>query len=112
MPKPKNKWKKKIHRAVLAKQPIGEIVLSAQLLSCVWLFCNLMDCSSPDSSVHGIFQARILEWVAISFCKGFSQPREGTCISCVSCIDRWILYHWATWEALEEVVWDIKNFIN
>ena len=37
-------------------------------LSCVWL-CNPMDCSPPNSSVHGIFQARILEWVAISFSK-------------------------------------------
>ena len=36
-------------------------------LSCVRLFCNPMDCSLPGSSVHGIFQARILEWVAISF---------------------------------------------
>ena len=35
-----------------------------------------MDCSLPDSSVHGIFQARILEWVAISFSRGSSQPRN------------------------------------
>jgi len=35
-----------------------------------------MDCSPPGSSVHGILQARILERVAISFCRGFSQPRE------------------------------------
>ena len=38
-------------------------------------FCNPKDCSLPGSSVHGIFQARILEWVAISFSKGSSQPR-------------------------------------
>ena len=38
--------------------------------------CNPMDCSPPGSSVHGIFQARILEWVAISFSKGPSQPME------------------------------------
>ena len=37
--------------------------------SCLTL-CNLVDCSSPDSSVHGILQARILEWVAISFSRG------------------------------------------
>ena len=37
------------------------------LLSCVWFFCNLMDCSLQGSSVHGIFQARILEGVAISY---------------------------------------------
>ena len=38
--------------------------------------CNPMDCSPPGSSVHGIFQARILEWVATSFSRGSSQPRD------------------------------------
>ena len=50
----------------------------------------------PHSSVHGILQARILEWVAISFSKGFSQPNYRTC---GSCIIRQVLYHWATREA-------------
>ena len=40
--------------------------------------CDPMDCSLPGSSVHGIFQARILEWVAISFSRGSSQPRDQT----------------------------------
>jgi len=40
-----------------------------------------MDCSLPGSSVHGIFQARILEWVAVSFCKGSSRPRDRTQVS-------------------------------
>ena len=40
--------------------------------------CDPLDCSPPGSSVHGIFQARILEWVAISFSKGSSLPRDGT----------------------------------
>ena len=40
--------------------------------------CDPMDCSLPGSSVHGIFQARILEWIAISFSSGSSQPRDGT----------------------------------
>ena len=44
-----------------------------------------MDCSSPGSSVHGIFQASILEWVAISFSRGSSQPRDQTRVSCISC---------------------------
>ena len=57
--------------------------------------CNTIDCSLPGSSVHGIFQARILEWVAISFSRGSSWPRGQTRVSCVSCIDRQILYHWA-----------------
>ena len=42
----------------------------------VWLFCNPMDYSPPDSSVHGISQARILEWVPISFSRAPSQPRD------------------------------------
>ena len=43
--------------------------------------CNPMDCSPPGSSVHGIFQARILEWIAISFSRGSSQPRDQTRVS-------------------------------
>ena len=51
----------------------------------------------PDSSDPGISQARILEWVVISFSRGSSQPRDQTFISCIG---RRILYHWATREAL------------
>ena len=40
--------------------------------------CNPMDCSLPCSSVHGIFQARVLEWAAISFSRGSSRPRDRT----------------------------------
>ena len=47
-----------------------------------------MTCNPPGSSVHGIFQARILEWVAISFSRGYSRPRDPTRISCVSSIGR------------------------
>ena len=43
--------------------------------------CNPMNCSLPSSSVHGILQARILEWVAISFSRGSSQPRDRTQVS-------------------------------
>ena len=46
--------------------------------------CNPMDCSLPGSSVHGIFQARVLEWVAISFSRGSSWPRDWTRISCIA----------------------------
>ena len=49
-----------------------------------------VDCSLPVSSVHEIFQARMLEWVAISCSRGSSQPRDQTC---VSCIGGRILYH-------------------
>ena len=46
--------------------------------------CNSMDCSLSGSSVHRIFQARILEWVAVPFSRGSSQPRDQTQVSCIS----------------------------
>ena len=58
--------------------------------------CNIMDRSLLGSSVHGISQAKVLEWVAISFFGGASWPRSQTH---VSCIGRWIHYHRITWEA-------------
>ena len=57
-------------------------------------FCDPMGCSLPGSSVHGILQARIPEWVAISFFRGSSPPRDRTCVSCIYCIGRWVLYHY------------------
>ena len=51
------------------------------------------DYSPPGSSVHGILQARILEWVAMASSRGSSRPKDPTCIH-LSCIDRWILYHY------------------
>ena len=59
-----------------------------------------MNCSCPGSSVHGIFLARILEWVAIFTSRGPSQPRDGTPVSCVSCTGRLILYHCTTRECI------------
>ena len=57
------------------------------VLQCLTL-CNFMECSVPGSSIHGISQARILEWVATAFSKGSSGPRDQTR---TSCIGRWIL---------------------
>ena len=48
--------------------------------------CNPMDCTLPGSSVHGILQTRILDWVAMPSSRGSSQPRDRTCVSCVSCV--------------------------
>ena len=45
-----------------------------------------MDCSPPDCSVHGIFQARVLEWVSIFQSMGSSQPKDQTHVCCISCI--------------------------
>ena len=64
-----------------------------------------MDCSPPgSSSAHGILQAKILHgWhsPAISSSRGSSQASNWTCISCISCLSRQILYHCATWKAPE-----------
>ena len=49
-----------------------------------WTLCDPMDCSSPGSSVHGISQAGILEWVSISFSRGSSRPRDRTQVSCIA----------------------------
>ena len=65
------------------------IIIVIESLSCAQLFHHPVDCSLPGSSVHWIFQARILEWVAISFSKGSSQHRDQTHIFSIG---RWILY--------------------
>ena len=53
--------------------------------------CNPVDCSLPGSSVHGIFQARVLEWIANSFTRGSSRPRDQTQVSRI--VDR----HFTVW---------------
>ena len=54
--------------------------------------CNPMDCSPPGSSIHGILQARILEWVAVPSSRGSSWPRDPT-VSYISCIGKQVLSH-------------------
>ena len=56
-------------------------VLVVQLCPTLW---DPMDCSPPGSSVHEILQARVLEWVAISYSRGSSQPRDQTQVSCIA----------------------------
>ena len=56
--------------------------------------CGPMDCNPPGSSVYGIFQARILEWMAMPSSRAFSQFRDQTHVSYVSCIGRRVVYHW------------------
>ena len=55
--------------------------MCAELLQSYLTFCDPMDCSPSGSSVHGILQARILEWVTMPSSKGFSQPRDRTQVS-------------------------------
>ena len=58
-----------------------------------------MDFRPPASSDHGILQARIQEWVAISLSRGSLQSRDQTHVSCISCIGKWVLYQYLapTW---------------
>ena len=80
----------------LAVFQFTDFLLSEVARSCPTL-CDPMDCSPPGSSIHGILRARILEWVAISFSRGSSQPRDRTQVSHISgrCFNLW-----ATWEGL------------
>ena len=91
-----------IHEHVLL---VAEVILlllnhnvkeSEVIQSCLTL-CDTMDCSPPGSSVHGIFQARILEWVAIAFSRGYSRSRDQTQVSYIA--GRHFTF-WATREAL------------
>ena len=58
------------------------------------ILCDPVDCNVPGSSIHRIFQVRILEWIAISSSKGSSWPRDRTFLSWIGKI----LYHWVTWK--------------
>ena len=70
-----------------------QLLVTLWMVACQTLLSDPMDGSLPDSSVHGILEARILEWVAMPFSRGSSPPRDQTHISYVSCIGRWVLYH-------------------
>ena len=67
----------------------GEVKVNEFVSQSCPTLCDPMDCSLPGSSVHGILQVRILEWVAVPFPRESSQHSDGTHIPCFS---RWILY--------------------
>ena len=71
--------------------------------------CDPMDCSPPVSSVHGILQARMLEWVVISFSRGSSQPRDWTHVSCIA---GKFFTAWAVGEALSTNMCPINILLN
>ena len=85
------------HCSVCLTPPPAMCGLDAQLGPTLY---DPMDYIPPGSSDRGILQARILDWVAISFSGTCSRSRYWTCVSCVSCIGRQILYSSATWVAL------------
>ena len=72
--------------------------------------CDPMDCSLPDSSIHGIFQARILEWFAISFSRRPSQPRDRTQVSRIvgRCFTIWATSKVRLWKGLRlQTIWGL-----
>ena len=75
-----------------------EACMHAKFLQSCSTLCDPMNCSSPGSSVHGIRQARILEWVAMPSSRGSSRPRDQTCISYVSCMASRFFTTSATWK--------------
>ena len=66
-------------------------------------FCDPKDCSLPNSSVRGVLQARVLEWVAIPFSRGSSWLRDWTCVSCIA--GRFF----AIWTTREASIWAHAN---
>ena len=81
----------------------GSFVHAKPLQSCPTLW-DPTDCILPGSSVHGILQAKILEWVAVSSPRGSFQPRGWTSVSYTSCISRQVFTTRATWEA-RWIIW-------
>ena len=72
------------HPHVVLTCPLGSMKVKVKSLNCVLTLCDPTDGSLPGSAVHGIFQARILEWAAISFSSGPSQPKDRTRVSCIA----------------------------
>ena len=74
--------------------------------------CNPMDCSLPGSSVHGIFEARVLEWGAISFSRGSSRTRDRTRVSRIvgRCFTIWAIRELWMWELNYKESWIPKNW--
>ena len=106
-------WQATVHRVAKSQTQLKWLSTHACMHVCMYIdrhictrmhaqscqtLCNPVDYSQPGSSVHEISQARIMEWVAISYSRGLSQPRDLTRVSWVSCLDRWIFYHCTTWE--------------
>ena len=88
-----NYW---VHRAQLLKPtcPRACACRRAKSLQSCRTLCDPRNCSLPGSSVHGILQATIPEWVAMPFSRGSSPTRDQTHVSYVSCTGRRSLHHW------------------
>ena len=101
----RQRFKRTMLRPAGARKTRGLFWIKVKMLV-TWcpILCNPMDCGPPGSSVHGIFQAGILEWLDVSSSRGSFHPRDWIHISCIPCFGRQILYQWATWEALSTYI--------
>ena len=77
-------WRAAVHGFAKGWDTTERARMHAKLLQSCLTLCDPMECSLPGSSVHRILQARILEWVAIPFSRGSSQPRGQTWVSCIA----------------------------
>ena len=103
-------WLQSLSAVILEPKEIKCVTVSTFSLSiCHEVICDPMDCNLSGSSVHGILQARILEWVAVPFSRGSSQPRDWTQFSHIT--GRFFTI-WATREALssQKSAWISRNF--
>ena len=91
-------FEKVIFHSNLKERQCQECSSESEVAQSCQTLCDPKDGNLPGSEVHGIFQARILEWAAISFSRGSSQPRDRTRVSCIA--DRSFTI-WATREAQE-----------
>ena len=87
------------------------VCVCAKLLQSCLILCDSMDCSLPGSSVHGILQARILEWVTMPSSTGSFQPGDQTCVSYVSYIGRQVFYHLHHLESPYLEIWFLQTFL-
>ena len=106
MPQLRPRWQQDIYKLLLVSISRGQQTFlkesESEVTPCPTL-CDPMDCSLPGSSLHGIFQARILEWVAIPSSRGSSWPRCWSWVSYISCFGRRVVYHYhhlGTWEGI------------
>ena len=101
------KWRK-LCQEVNIFHYLGLLVMWSEVAQSCPTLCDPVDCSLPGSSAHGIFQARILEWVAISFSRGSSPPRDQTQVS--RTVGRYFTV-WATREVTPKLWPESKKMI-
>ena len=93
------------HTHIVCRIPINlsplyfYLELRLYCVQCAQLFATPRTVAHQGSSAHGIFQARILDWVAIFLSRGSSLPRDQTSVLSIFCIGMRLLYHCTTWEA-------------